>query len=126
MRKLHWFGGCCVLHLIFISAIVVSSIYIHAGCDERKSECIVERNDRVCTIRYDDPDIPVQCPYTGSECSKDENVTVDCYYRDASRLDIRCPNTKCMNIGAMLGLVFAISFEFSALMMLPMGSMWYN
>ncbi len=120
MRKSHWFGGCCVLHLIFISAIVVSAIYFTAGCDEKKSECIVERSDRVCTIRYDDPDIPLQCYYDGSECSKDENVTVDCYYRDASRSDIRCPQTKCMNTGAVLGLVFGCSFELTAIMTSPL------
>lgn len=126
MRKSHWFGGCGVIHLILIGTIVTSAIYLHAGCEEKKSECIVERHDRVCTIRYDDPDIPLQCYYDGSECSKDENVTVDCYYSDASRSDIRCPNTNCMNIGALFGLVFAISFEVSALVTLPMGSVFYE
>ncbi len=122
--------GVIFLNIVLIAVIVVCSLYVGNKCDERETECTIwsANGGDSCKIRYNVPNYTTVCDYD-SKCNPDKNITIDCYFDDELKLDIKCPTTTCRGsnggqLGAILGLLFSGIFEVFA--MIPLFKMFYN
>ena len=105
----------CILLLIPIG-LLLSFIYgivnQDAGCDDKKTTCIIERIDGNCNWRYNGTKYSdySECSTSAEECLDDDPIKYNECYKDDG---YDCPRYRCINgpmigltIGSILGMAF--------------------
>ena len=95
-----------------ISLIILGSVFLNDGCDEKSTTCVVLSREGYCQVTYVNTTYNIndfKCLYSGEGCGPGLNNTeIDCYVTLESKNVVGCPQFSCSNEAAVFIFGFGV------------------